>query len=225
VRSASAHGEAPINVGHNGAGLLTVEVQTIQPLVLHPSPYPGISGYATALIGLHSVVFDDPFNDVFKPSPDADFRFILLAKDPGMEIWQDGGVRFMTNGESFYIGHPPFDTHPVWNLISSTPGNIYSLTIKFHDATGIYPDSDPLILTFTPIAPPQLSIQDNGDDAVSVNFIGSPQEQYVVQSSTNLGPAAIWSDVSTNTADADGFWTYSTSRSDVPQQFFRAVAR
>ena len=37
--------------------------------------------------------------------------------------------------------------------------------------------------------------------------------------------AAVWTDVSTNTADADGFWTYTTFKAGTAQQFFRAVAR
>jgi hypothetical protein len=222
---AFGHGESVINVGRNGEGFLKVELNFEPPLALRRSPFPGISGYATGSLGIHSVFFDDPFNDLFQLSTSADFRFILLAKDPGMEVWNDHGSAFMTNGESFFIGHPIFDNHPVWNLVSGTPGNSYSLTIKFHDANGIYPDSDPLVLSFTSIAPPQLSIQDNGDDTVTVSFIGSPNEQYVVQSSTNLAPAAVWSNVSTNTADSDGFWTYTTYKSGAAQQFFRAVAR
>ena len=181
-------------------------------------------GYATAALGLHSIFVDDPTNDLFAPSTDADFSFILLAKDPGMEVWNDHGSAFMTNGESYQIGHPIFDNHPIWNLVSGTPGNSYSLTIKFHDASGIYPDSDPVVLSFTPIAPARLSIKDNGDDTVTVNFIGSPDEDYVVQSSTNLGPAAIWSNVSTNTADDNGAWTYTTPKSNAHRRFFRALA-
>lgn len=224
--TAFAHiGEATINVGRNGSGLIKVELAYQQPLVLHPSIFPGISGYATSFLGVHSIFFDDPFNDFYQPSTAADFSFILLSKDPGMEVWNDHGGAFMTNGESFQIGHPVFDTHPIWNLVSGVPGSNYSLTIKFHDATGIYPDTDPIVLSFTPIAPAQLSIQDNGDDTITVNFIGSPQEQYVVQTSTNLGPAAIWSDISTNISDVDGFWSYTTPKSDAPSRFFRAVAR
>jgi len=226
VPTAFAHiGEATINVGRNASGHIKVELAYQQPLVLHPSQTTNVPGYYTGALGIHSLAFDDPFNDFFRPSTDSDFSFILLAKDSGMEVWNDHGSAFMTNGESFHIGHPIFDTHPIWNLVSGVPGSNYSLTIKFHDANGIYPDSDPIVLIFTPIAPPQLSIQDNGDDTITVNFLGSPQEQYVVQSSTNLGSAAIWSSVSTNISDDTGSWSYTAPKSDAPSRFFRALAR
>ena len=219
-----AHEESEIDIGRTAAGLLKPVPLFDPPLVLRPSIFPGISGYATGLVGIHSVLFDDPTNDLFQLSTSADFRFILFSKDPGIEIWNDHGSAFMTNGESFYIGPPPFDTHPLWNIVSGTPGNIYSLTLKIHDVNGIYPDSDPFEMTFTPILPPTLTIQDHGE-TVTVTFTGSPEEEYVVQSATLLGPSTDWSDVSTNTAGADGLWTYTTSKSGALQRFFRAVIR
>jgi hypothetical protein len=114
------------------------------------SVFPGISGYATGEIGVHSTVFDDPTNDFFQLSTESDFRFILLAKDPGMEVWNDTGSGYMGVGESFFVGQAPFDTHPIWNIVNGTPGNSYSLTLKFHDLNGIYSDSAPFTVSFTP---------------------------------------------------------------------------
>ena len=56
--------------------------------------------------------------------------------------------------ESFYIGPPPFDTHPIWNIVTGTAGNVYSLTLKLHDLNGVYPDSAPFDLSFTPMPIP-----------------------------------------------------------------------
>lgn len=47
------------------------------------------------------------------------------------------------------MGVSPFDTHPVWNLVKGTPGNAYSLTLKFRDLDGVYPDSAPFVVSFT----------------------------------------------------------------------------
>jgi hypothetical protein len=142
--------EEEIDVGRTAAGQLKVEIQFTQPLVLEASVYPGISGYATGAMGMHSIFLDDPGNDFFQLSTAADFQFILLAKDPGMEVWNDTGSAYMGIGESYHIGPPIFDTHPVWNIVTGTPGNVYSLTLKLHDLNGVYPDSTPFDLSFTP---------------------------------------------------------------------------
>lgn len=142
--------EDEILVGRTAVGQLKVDVGFMQPLELPASVFPGISGYATGELGLHSTLFDDPANDFFQLSPAADFRFILLAKDPGMEVWNDTGSGYLGIGESFYIGPAPFDTHPVWNLVTGTAGNVYSLTLLLHDLNGVYPDSAPFTLSFTP---------------------------------------------------------------------------
>jgi hypothetical protein len=165
--------EDEILVGRNSAGQLQVHVEFDQPLELPVSVFSGISGYATGEVGLHSTLFDDPANDFFQLSTEADFRFILLAKDTGMEVWNDHGSAFMTNGEMFYIGPSPFDTHPVWNLVDGVPGTAYSLTLKIRDLNGIYPDSDPFTLSFTAAAAPgpfELQISQTGASEASVTW-------------------------------------------------------
>jgi hypothetical protein len=144
-----AHEETVILVGRNAAGELVVDSDFDQPVELPVSIYAGISGYATGSIGIHSTILDEPTNDFFQLSTAADFEFILLAKDPGMEIWTFAG--FMGTNDTQAIGPSPFDTHPLWNIANGTPGNAYSLTLKIRDLNGIYPDSAPFVLSFTPI--------------------------------------------------------------------------
>lgn len=151
--------EDEIHVGHNAASQLKAHVEFAQPLALEASVFPGISGYATGLLGMHSTELDEPAEDFFQLSTAADLRFILVAKDAGMEVWNDHGSGFLQIGETFFIGEPPFDTHPIWNLLTNTPGITYSLTIKLHDLNGIYSDSDPVGLSFTAlIFRPQINI-------------------------------------------------------------------
>src|SRR4029079_14275905 len=64
--------------------------------------------------------------------------------------WNDTGSGFVPVGGAFYIGPPVFDTHPVWNIVTGTPGTIYTMTIKVHDVNGVYTDSEPTVLSFTP---------------------------------------------------------------------------
>jgi len=122
--------EEEILVGRSAAGQIKVDVGFVPPLELAASVFPGISGYATGGLGLHSTLLDDPAKDFFQLSTAADFRFILLVKDPGMEVWNDTGSAYMGNGDSFFVGPAPFDTHPIWNLVAWTPGNSFSLTLR-----------------------------------------------------------------------------------------------
>ena len=146
-----ALGEKEITVGRSAAGQLKVDIDFTRPLELEASIFPGISGYATGELGIHSTILDDPANDFFQLSAAADFRFVLLAKDSGMEVWNDTGSGYMGINDTFFIGPSPFDTHPIWNLVSGTPGNAYSLTLKLRDLNGVYLDSAPFVLSFTPI--------------------------------------------------------------------------
>jgi hypothetical protein len=149
-----AFGEEELLVGQSSAGQLRVHIEFEEPFELEPSVFPGISGFATGEMGLHSTALDEPESDFFQLSTEADFRLILLTNDPGMEVWNDHGSAYMTNGEMFYVGPSPFDTHPVWNLVDGVPGTAYSLTLKIRDLNGIYPDSDPFTLSFTAAAAP-----------------------------------------------------------------------
>jgi hypothetical protein len=181
-----AWAEDEIQVGHSAAGQLKVEVGFDPPLGLEVSVFSGIPGYATGEVGFHSAPFDEPTNDFFQLSTAADSRFILLAKDAGMEVWNDTGTAYMTVGQSFFMGQAPFDTHPVWNLVNGTPGNSYSLTLKVHDVNAVYTDSDPFILSFTP-APPVLSITNVSPGFVRISWEPATSG-FVLQSSPSLNP-------------------------------------
>lgn len=151
VSQALAQEEEEILVGRSAAGELKVDMEFAQPVELPASIFPGISGYAIGELSFHSTILDDPANDFFQLSTAADFRFVLLAKDPGMEVWNDTGSGYMGINDVFFIGPAPFDTHPIWNLVNGTPGNAYSLTLKLRDLNGVYPESAPFVLSFTPI--------------------------------------------------------------------------
>ena len=211
--------------GHNAAGQLQVRIEFEQPFELPVSVFPGISGFATGEMGLHSTILDEPANDFFQLSPAADFRFILLAEDPGMEVWNDHGSAFMTNGESFFIGQAPFDTHPVWNLVTWTSGPSYSLTLKIIDLNGIYTDSAPFTLSFTaaPSAGPYHLLISGGSTGVRLtwptNAVG-----WVLESNSQIEATNSWSLVTNTAAIADT--NYSLELPVIGnRQFFRLHAQ
>ncbi|MGN6642606.1 MAG: LamG-like jellyroll fold domain-containing protein, partial [Verrucomicrobiota bacterium] len=49
----------------------------------------------------------------------------------------------------------------------------------------------------------------NGDGSITLSFTGSPSATYQVQFTTNLTPPVVWQAISTNTADANGFWQFT----------------
>jgi hypothetical protein len=121
-------------------------------------------------MGFHSTILDDPTNNAYQLSNSADLHFILLAKTPGMEVWNDHGSGFMQTNEAFYIGVPPFDTHPVWNLLTNAPDGTNALVLQLHDVNGVYSDSMPFTLTFTPLVPPPLQLQREDSGFVTLRW-------------------------------------------------------
>jgi hypothetical protein len=181
-------GEDEVIVGHSGSGQLKVEVGFEAPLGLEVSVFPGFPGYATGEVGFHSAPFDEPAEDLFQLSSGADLRFILVAKDAGMEVLNDHGSAFMQVGETFYLGIAPFDEHPLWDLVSGTPGNSYSLTLKIRDVNGVYTESDPFVLSFTP-NPPVMSIQPAAPGFVTVSWAPATSG-FVLQMASGLNPSS-----------------------------------
>src|SRR5258706_1951927 len=80
-----ARAEDEMNVGHNAAGQLQVQVDFEQPLGLPVPVFPGSPGYATGEVGFHSVPADVPANTFFQLSPPGSSPFYLVRRGPRME--------------------------------------------------------------------------------------------------------------------------------------------
>src|SRR2546430_11514225 len=52
-----AWAEDEIEVGRNASGQFVLQIEFEQPLILPVSVFPGIPGYATGAVGLHSAIF------------------------------------------------------------------------------------------------------------------------------------------------------------------------
>jgi hypothetical protein len=64
------------------------------------------------------------------------------------------------------------------------------------------------------------AIVKNGDGTVTVNFLGTPNLAYAVQTSSNL---VDWVSVQTNVAGGDGTWSYIDSNTAAPTKFYRSA--
>jgi hypothetical protein len=218
---AAAHEEQEMIVGASAAGQIKVDEDFLQPFGVPASIFPGFPGYASGEIAFHSTVLDEPTNDFFQLTNNGDFRFVLIAKDPGIEIWN--GQSYMTIGESFFIGPAAFDVHPIWNIVGGSPGQEYSLTLKIYDTNGVYSESEPLVLTFVseaahgPFAM-NIKLDDPFHGAISwsTNAVG-----WVPQSADSLTTAG-W-DTITNTPGIIGTNFSLSIPTTGTQQFFRLL--
>jgi hypothetical protein len=72
--------------------------------------------------------------------------------------------------------------------------------------------------------PPPLiaEIKSGGSPGVTLSFENSPNSTNVVQSSSNLGSAAAWQNLSTNKANGSGLWQFTdTNANSISSRFYR----
>jgi autotransporter-associated beta strand protein len=66
----------------------------------------------------------------------------------------------------------------------------------------------------------------NGDGSVTLSFVGVPDYTYQVEATADLTPPAVWTTVSTNTADISGLWQFTdTQATNYTQRYYRSVYR
>jgi hypothetical protein len=143
-------GEKDVMIGHTADGRLAVLIEAPQPLPLPVSIFPGIPGWANAELGFHSAFKDFPEEDFFALPDTVDVRFMLVSADPGVRLLNDHGSAWMLPGETFELGIPFFDTHPLFNIPGGTPGNSFAVRIVIQDPSGQFTDSDVVTVTFSP---------------------------------------------------------------------------
>ena len=88
--------------------------------------------------------------------------------------------------------------------------------------------SSPAALTITGTAfiPPQLMTLTASGGGLQLQFIGTPNYPYILETATNLAPPINWQPILTNAADASGNWIFAvTNNPNVPASFYRAAAQ
>ncbi len=136
-----------------------------------------------------------------------------------MEVWNDTGSGYMGIGESYYIGVSPFDNHPIWDLVGGSPGIAYSLTLRFHDLSGIYPDSAPLILSFTQaITPVALALRQAASNELTLSW-PTNASGWALESTAAVTPAA-WNPVTNGVGIVGTNFSLSLNMAEA-QQYFR----
>jgi hypothetical protein len=148
VNAAACADEADINIFRSAQGRLVCEVEAPQPYPLPRSVFPGIDGWAAAELGIHSADHSHPDKGLFQLDKNVDLHFVLVHADPGVRVLNDHGSGWMIPGETFQLGVPFFDVHPLINIHVATPG-VFAIELYVRDATGHLADSEPVTVTFT----------------------------------------------------------------------------
>jgi autotransporter-associated beta strand protein len=66
----------------------------------------------------------------------------------------------------------------------------------------------------------------NGNGSVTLSFAGVPGYTYQLDTTTNLLPPAVWTTISTNTADINGLWQVTDLQAtNYPDRFYRSAYR
>jgi hypothetical protein len=149
-RATALAGEEEVMVGRTSAGRLAALVEAPQPLPLPVSVFPGIPGWAAGELGFHSAFVDSPGDDLFVLPPEVDIRFVLVSTDAGVQVLNDHGSGWLAPGESFELGSPFFDVHPLFNIVPGAAATSYSVRIVLHDPSGQFTDSEIVTISFTP---------------------------------------------------------------------------
>jgi hypothetical protein len=117
------------------------------PIGIPRSAFPGYPGFATGAIGFASAELDDPSEEIYTLEPSSEVEARLTFVDAGVAIHD--GILPLSVGQSMHFGNPFFDYHPIWTIPSPAgpPDGPFRLRFVFHDASGLYADSDEFEVT------------------------------------------------------------------------------
>jgi hypothetical protein len=142
-----------LSVFRDGSGQLAIEFDFAETLPLE---------FVTGLLngctldspGFNSPDFDEPDENLFQLSPNADIVFEVVSIDAGLKVHTPGFADILdAPGDQWVIGPPAFDTHPVWHIDSDEPGfdpgAVYSIRFKLLDlGSTAYLESEVYTLQF-----------------------------------------------------------------------------
>jgi hypothetical protein len=99
-------------------------------------------------------------------------------------------------------------------------------TNYFVVVTNYYGSVTSATVSLTVFLPPQNFFAQNTSSGFLMQFSGTPNYPYILQSATNLATPIIWQSILTNPADVNGNWSFTVSNLTVlPNGFYRAVAQ
>lgn len=139
-----AHDE--VTVARNGAGQLVGHNHAEHAIMIEPSIFAGIDGFATGAVGFHSADVDEPLEDLYALAETCSIEAVLVSIDHGLVV--HNGLSTLAVGDSMGFGAPFFDYHPIFQIEDHHAHEALSLQFMFRDVNGIYSASEPMTMTF-----------------------------------------------------------------------------
>ncbi len=133
-----------------------------------------------------------------------------------------GTVQFLTNGTAAGAAIPVTNGAAALQL-SNLPSGTNLISAVFSGTPNFAASSNAItqVVTAHVEVPVTLRITDNHDGTVTISGQGAAGEVYILQATDSFASAA-WVNVSTNTADTNGFWTTRDSVAGHPYRFYRS---
>jgi hypothetical protein len=115
-----------------------------------------------------------------------------------------------------------FPTLVLTNINAANAGN-YSVVVS-----SPYGSVTSSVASLVLLLPPQgftgQAVNPGGNSQLALQFTGTPNYLYILQSATKLTPPVVWQPVLTNPADANGLWQFTDTNLTGGQKYYRAVA-
>ncbi|MEM7165543.1 MAG: dockerin type I repeat-containing protein [Planctomycetota bacterium] len=120
-----------------------------------------LTGWTGDEPGFVTLDMDEPAEELLAPAAGASFVLEVLSLDPALKAHTPGFASVLTApGDSWTMGSPPFDDHPVWHIDSTDPGfnpnqTQWTAVFRINDVgTTGYAPSTPFTIVFTNPTPP-----------------------------------------------------------------------
>jgi len=177
----------------------------------------------TGGFGLDDITLDSLSPPLFTSQPanltvlagsNAAFSGAVKGIGPFSYQWLEDGAT-LTNGGS--IAGATSSLLTISGAVYANTGT-YSLVV-----TNFYGSVISIPALLTVVIPPGIGVASaNLDGSFTLNLLGTPGSNYILEAATNLSPPAGWHPVATNIINGNGFWQFTdSSATNFPRQFYR----
>jgi uncharacterized delta-60 repeat protein len=145
------------------------------------------------------------------------FNVVVNGFTPFAYQWFKGGNALTDGGN---VSGSATATLTLSNLLAADAGNYF---VVITNAYGAVTSS---VANLTVLLPAQsFGGQIVASGGLQLQFSGTPNYPYILQTATNLTPPVNWQSILTNPADANGNWSFTVTNLPAPAGYYRAVAQ